>query len=98
VKSTKYTRSSGKNKLPTFLSYNTDYTANDVSNNSSIVAHVHVATVTFLLSRCLAIIGGYTYRHTDVWEGFMKNAVEMAQNHDIHTKFHKDWFRHSKVD
>jgi hypothetical protein len=29
----------------------------------------------------------------------MKYAVEMAElrYHDIHTEFHKDWFRHSEV-
>jgi hypothetical protein len=32
-----------------------------VSNNSSIVACVFVATLTFLLSLCLAKIEGYTY-------------------------------------
>jgi hypothetical protein len=32
------------------------------------------------------------YRHTELWEGFIKYTVEMG------TKFHKDWFRHSKVD
>jgi hypothetical protein len=54
-----------------------------VSNNSSIVACVFVTAVTFLPSRCLATIRGfyrteplpsndrgYTYRHTDWWEGF----------------------------
>jgi hypothetical protein len=28
----------------------------------------------------------------------MKYAAEMARVPDIHTKFHKDWYRHSKVD
>jgi hypothetical protein len=63
---------------------------NNVSNNSSIVACVFVAVVTFLPSgclptirgflpsRCLAAVRGYTYRHTDSWEGFMKYAVEMG--------------------
>jgi hypothetical protein len=43
--------------------YDTGHIENDVSNNSSIVACVFVAEVTFLPSRCLATIGGYTYRH-----------------------------------
>jgi hypothetical protein len=47
-----------------FPSYDTDRIENDVSNNYSIVACVFVTAVTFLLSRCLATIGGYTYRHT----------------------------------
>jgi hypothetical protein len=36
-----------------------------------------VAVVTILPSRCLATRGGYTYRQTGWWEGFMKYAVEM---------------------
>jgi hypothetical protein len=28
----------------------------------------------------------------------MKYAIEGLRCHDIHTKFHKDQFRHSKVD
>jgi hypothetical protein len=53
-----------------------------------------------LLSRCLATIRGYTYRHTNWWEGLTKFAVEMDSGAMIHehTKFHKDWFRHSKVE
>jgi hypothetical protein len=39
---------------------------------------VFLAAVTFLQSRCLATIGGYTYRHTDWWEWFMKYAVQMG--------------------
>jgi hypothetical protein len=50
--------------------YNMDYIENDVSNNSYIVACVFITVVTFLLSRCLATLGGYTYRHTEWWEGF----------------------------
>jgi hypothetical protein len=38
---------------------------NDASNSSSIGACVSVAAVTFLPSRCLGTIGGYTLRHTD---------------------------------
>jgi hypothetical protein len=41
------------------------------------------------------MIGGFTYRYTDWWEAFMKYAVEMGSGA---IKFHKDWFRHSKVD
>jgi hypothetical protein len=57
--------------------YDMDSIENDESNNSSIAAYVFIAAVTFLPShflamirvvlpsRCLAKIGGYTYRHTD---------------------------------
>jgi hypothetical protein len=56
---------------------------------------VFVTAVKFLPSRCLAMLGGYTYRHTDWWEiFFIKTGLRC---HDICTKFHKDWFRHSKL-
>jgi branched-subunit amino acid transport protein len=55
-----------------------DHIENDASNSSSVVACIFVAAATFLLSRCLATIRGYTYRYTDWWERFMKYAVEMG--------------------
>jgi hypothetical protein len=55
-----------------------DRIENDTSNNSSIIACIFVAAVTFISSRFLAKIGRYTYRHTDRWEGFMKYAAEMG--------------------
>jgi hypothetical protein len=39
----------------------------DVSN-TSIVACVSIAAVTFLQIRLLATIGGYTHIHSDWWE------------------------------
>jgi hypothetical protein len=42
--------------------YETGHIENDASNNSYIVACLFVTAVTFLPSRCLATIGGYTYR------------------------------------
>jgi hypothetical protein len=57
------------------LLYDTDRIENDASNNSSIVACVFVVAITFLPSRCLAAIGGYRYRHTDQWEGYMNYGV-----------------------
>jgi hypothetical protein len=55
-----------------------DRIENDASNISSIVACVFVAAVTFLPSRCLATIGGYTYGHTYWGEGFMKYAIDIC--------------------
>jgi hypothetical protein len=52
--------------------YDIDHIDNDASDNSSIVACVFVAAVTFLPSRCLANRGGHT--DTDWWEGFMQYA------------------------
>jgi hypothetical protein len=42
-----------------FLCYDTDRIEDDASNNYSIVAYVFVTDVTFLPSRCLAILGGF---------------------------------------
>jgi hypothetical protein len=42
-----------------------DHIEINTSNISFIVAYVFVAMVTFLPSRCLAKIGGYTYTQTD---------------------------------
>jgi hypothetical protein len=39
---------------------------------------VFVAAVTFWPSPYLVTIRGYTYRHTDCWQRFMKYAVEMG--------------------
>jgi hypothetical protein len=38
---------------------------NDVSSSSSVVACVFVTAVTFLPSRCLATLEGYTDTHAD---------------------------------
>jgi hypothetical protein len=51
--------------VPIFLWYEMDCIENDVSKNSSIVVGVFVATITFLLSQCLAMIRGYTYSYID---------------------------------
>jgi hypothetical protein len=57
-----------------------DRIENDASNNPSIVACVFLAAVTFLLSRYIGTSGGYTYRHTDLCEGFIKYAAEMVSD------------------
>jgi hypothetical protein len=55
-----------------------DRIQNDESKNSSIAAWVYLTAVTFSLRRCLQTTNGYTYRHTNGREGFMKYAVEMG--------------------
>jgi hypothetical protein len=65
-------RSSGKNQWPTFLWHDAERI-----ENSPIFAFIFVAAVTFLPNRCLATIDGFTCRHTDWWEGFIKYAVQM---------------------
>jgi hypothetical protein len=52
----------GRNRL---ISFDTEHTENDASNNSSIVACVLVAAVKFLPSLCLTTIVGYTCRYPD---------------------------------
>jgi hypothetical protein len=42
-----------------FPVYDTGHIENDASNNSSIIGCVFVTTVKFLLSRCLATVGGF---------------------------------------
>jgi hypothetical protein len=67
------------------LSFNdTDRTENDTSSNSSD---------TFLLSRCLAMLKGLTYRHSDWQEGFKK----YGRCRDMHNKYCKESFRRSEV-
>jgi hypothetical protein len=51
----------------------------------------------FSLSRCLASIREYTYRHRlmrGIYEVWRWDGIRC---HDVHTRFLKDWFRHSKV-
>lgn len=60
-----------------FYLYDTDRVEYNTSNSYSIVGYIFVVAVTFLPSRCLAMIGvflpsrclatvgGYTHRHTD---------------------------------
>jgi hypothetical protein len=58
--------------------YDTGHIENDASKNYSIVACLFVTAATFLPSRCLATIRGYTCIHTDWWEKFFNNAIEMG--------------------
>jgi hypothetical protein len=69
----------------------------NASNNPCIVACVFVTAVTFLQNRCLATTGD---THTDTQtdgRDFSIGRSNGLRNRDIHTKFHKDWFRYSKV-
>jgi hypothetical protein len=43
------------------------------------------------------LIGGYTDSQTD-GSDFKIGRSDGLRCHGIHTGFHKDWFRHSKVD
>jgi hypothetical protein len=97
--------------ITTFLWYDTGSIENDASNNFSFVARVFVTAVTFLLSRFLASKGVIHITETlpsndrevhiqthrligGVYEVLRSNALSC---YDTHTKFHKEWFRHSKV-
>jgi hypothetical protein len=70
----------------TLLWYDTDRMENDASNNPPVVAHVFVAAVTFLPSRCLAT---YTYRHKLMGGIYEVRRWDGLMCHHIHTKFHK---------
>jgi hypothetical protein len=59
------TRGSDKNQSKTFLWYDMDCIQKDASNTSFTVACVFISAVTFLLSRCLAMVEKYTHRCTD---------------------------------
>jgi hypothetical protein len=59
---------------------------------------VFVAVRTCLLSRCLAMIRGiYIQTHRLVGGIYKVHHWDGFRRHDIHTEFHKDQFRHSKV-
>jgi hypothetical protein len=53
----------------------------------------------FLPSHFLATIMGYIYRHTDCWDGFMKNSVQMGSGAMMYIPSSiKIGSSHSKVD
>jgi hypothetical protein len=70
------------------------HTKKDFSYNS-FVACIFVAAVAFLLIRCLATIEGYIHIYIDRVMGGIYEIRRWC--HDMHTKFHKDWFSHSKL-
>jgi hypothetical protein len=80
------------------LPFDTTRTAQKTMRPTILLLLVFVDLGTCLPSPCSAMVGrgGYTYRHK-VMEGI--NEVcrwDRLRCHDIHTKFHTDWFRHSK--
>jgi hypothetical protein len=60
---------------PTLFRYK-DHIGDDSPRNYSIVACIFVAALTFILSCCLATIRGYIWREENIYEVFMKCAVE----------------------
>jgi hypothetical protein len=64
--------------------YDMDRIKNGASNNSSIFACVFVAALTYLPSRCLSTIWGYTYRHKDWWEIIIEYAVLMGSDAKVY--------------
>jgi hypothetical protein len=64
------------------------------SNNYFIVACALFATVMFLPILCISTL---TYRHR-LMGGFQRVSRSFGLGcHDVHTKFHEDWFRYSEV-
>jgi hypothetical protein len=60
----------------------------------NIGACVLVTAVTFLPNRCLVT---YIYRHRLIGGFHEVRHCDCLRYHDMHTKFHKDWFKLSKV-
>jgi hypothetical protein len=71
---------------------------NDASNKSSIVAYVFVAAEMFLPSRCLATVVIHRQTHRPMGGIYEVRRWDGLRYRDMHTKFHKDWFRHSNLD
>jgi hypothetical protein len=69
----------------------------DASNSSSIVAYVFVVAITFFTEPLPSNEREYTYRHRLTGGIFEVRRWYGFRCHDIHTKFYKDWFSHSKV-
>jgi hypothetical protein len=64
---------------------------------SCIFQQLFVAMGTCLPSRCPATTGGIHIKTHRLMGGIYKvRPSDGLKCHDIHTKFHKDWFRHSK--
>jgi hypothetical protein len=63
-----------------------------------LLLHVSIVVVKFLPSCCLAMTRGYTYRHRQMGEIHEVCCWDGLRCHELHTQFHKDWFRHLKVD
>jgi hypothetical protein len=68
--------------------YDTGHIENDASNNSSIVACVFVTAVTFLSSRCLATIRGYTHTQAATWS---HKPTLFFQNNGSRLKIKNGW-------
>jgi hypothetical protein len=97
----KYTKL-GKKKLweqlsPTLCWYKTNRTENGAFNSSNVECVVDAA-VTFLPSRYLVTIGGIRNRtHRMMGRIYEVRRWDELMCHDVHTKFHTERFRHSKV-
>lgn len=59
-------------------------------------ACVSFGAVTLILSRCLAMIEGYTHKLRQMGGILEVRRWDWLTCHDVHTKFHKDWFMHSR--
>jgi hypothetical protein len=71
--------------------YGTGHIGNDASKNSSIVACVFVAAVTFLPSRCLATIGGFLLsRCLAMMAGYLQTRCLVTIRG--YTYRHTDWW------
>jgi hypothetical protein len=88
----------GKSLLRCYLTTIGGYTGRHIDPTILLVLHVFIAAEMCLTSHCLAMTGGI---HIQIYR-LMGGICEVCswdglRCHDVHTKFHKDWFRHSKV-
>jgi hypothetical protein len=75
--------------------FHTDCIENDVSNNSSIVAFAFFTARAAYQAIAWQRYGGYICNNTDLWEGFMKYAIEMDSGAMIYIP---SFIRHSDVE
>jgi hypothetical protein len=85
------------NRLPSFERART---AKETTRPTFILLlRVFIAAGTCFPSRCLAtIVGIHMQTHTLMGDIYEIRRWDGLRCHDTHTKFHEDWFRHSKVD
>jgi hypothetical protein len=76
-----------------------DHIENEGSNNFSTVSCVFVAAVTFFIEPLPSNDNAINIGKRRLMEGIYEiRLCEELMCYDVHTKFHKDWFRHSEVD
>jgi hypothetical protein len=60
------------------------------------LSNIQVSILTIWEAAVLVLLMGHKYRHTD-WREDVVSHWDGLRCYDIHTEFHKEWFRDSKV-